>query len=84
MQVMVEWCQRVLNGLGRPDEWKISIVVHKGKGNIMSVIFYRNVKLHEHGVLVEKCWKKHSKMEKVNKMQLGFKHEKATIDAVFI
>ena len=38
VKVMMELCQRVLNGRGMPDEWKSSVIVliFKGKGGVMS------------------------------------------------
>ena len=35
--VMMELCQRVLDGRGKPDEWKTSVIVpiFKGKGDVM-------------------------------------------------
>ena len=38
VKVMMELCQRVLDGRGMPDEWKTSVIVpiFKGKGDVMS------------------------------------------------
>ena len=43
IDVMVELCQRVLDGKGMPDEWALSVVIpiFKGKGNAMSCGAYR-------------------------------------------
>ena len=37
-EVMLQLCQRVLDGKGIPDEWKTSVVVpiFKGKGDVMN------------------------------------------------
>ena len=50
VSVMVELCQRVLDGKGVPDEWQTSVLVpiFKGKGGIRSCSTYRGVKLLEH------------------------------------
>ena len=38
VKVMMELCQRVLDGKGMPDEWKASVIVpiFKGNGDVMS------------------------------------------------
>ena len=38
VKVMMELCQRVLDGRAMPDEWKTSLIVpiFKGKGDVMS------------------------------------------------
>ena len=43
IDVMVELCQRVLDGKGMPDEWVLSVVIpiFKGKGDAMSCGAYR-------------------------------------------
>ena len=43
IKVMMELCQRVLDGRGMPDEWKTSVIVpiFKGKGDVMSCRSYR-------------------------------------------
>ena len=44
--VMVELCQGVLHERGMPDDWVLSVVlIFKGKGDAMSCIAYRGVKL---------------------------------------
>ena len=50
VKVMMELCQRVLDGRGMPDEWKTSVIVpfFKGKGDVISCGSYRGVKLLEH------------------------------------
>ena len=47
VKVMVELCQRLLDGKGMPDEWKTSVIVpiFKGKDDVMSCGSYRGVKL---------------------------------------
>ena len=54
VKVMMEWCQRVLNGRGMPDEWKTSVIVpiFKGKSDVMSCGSYREVKLLEHAMKI--------------------------------
>ena len=43
MKVMMELCQRVLDGRGMPDEWKTSVIVpiFKEKSDVMSCESYR-------------------------------------------
>ena len=53
-EVMLQLCQRVLDGKGISDEWKTSVVVpiFKGKGDVMNCASYRGVKLLEHGMKI--------------------------------
>ena len=56
--VMVELCQGVLDGRGMLDEWVLSVVVpiFRGKGDAMSCVLYRGMKLLEHAMkIVERC-----------------------------
>ena len=52
--VMKKLYQRVLNGIGKPEEWKTSVVVaiFKGKGDVMDCGAYRGVKLLEHAMKI--------------------------------
>ena len=54
VKVMMELCQRVLDGTGMPDEWKTSVIVpiFKGNGNLMSCGSYTGVKLLEHAMKI--------------------------------
>ena len=54
VKVMMELCQRVLDGRGMPDEWKTSVIapIFKGKGDVMSCGSYRRVKLLEHAMKI--------------------------------
>ena len=57
VKVMMELCQRVLDGTGMTYKWKTSVIVpiFKGKGDVMSCGSYRKVKLLEHAMkIVEK------------------------------
>ena len=49
-EVMLQLCQRVLDGKGIPDEWKTSIVVpiFKEKGDVMNCGSYTGMKSLEH------------------------------------
>ena len=53
-EMMLQLCQRDLDGKGIPDEWKTSVVVpiFKGKGDVMNCGSYRGVKLLEHGMKI--------------------------------
>ena len=76
VKVMMELCQRVLDGKGRPDEWKTSVIVpiFKGKGDVMSCGSYRGVKLLEHAMkIVEKVLERRIRtLVNLNEMQFGF------------
>ena len=54
VKVMMELCQRVLDGGGMPDKWKTSVIVpiFKGKGDVMSCGSYRVVKLLENATKI--------------------------------
>ena len=58
VKVMMELCQRVLDGWKMRDEWKTSVIVpiFKGKSDVMSCGSYRGVKLLEHAVKLLKEW----------------------------
>jgi len=88
VNVMMDLCQRVLNGKGMPQEWKNSIVVpiFKGKGDPMNCGSYRGVKLLEHAMkIVERVLEKRIRaIVKLDKMQFGYMPGKGTVDALFI
>ena len=52
--VIKKLCQRVLDGKGKPEVWKTSVVVSifKGKGDMMDRGAYRGVKLLEHAMKI--------------------------------
>ena len=54
IQVMVEICQKILDGFAMPAEWALSIVVPilKGKCEIRNCSCNRTVKIPEHGMKV--------------------------------
>ena len=88
IEVMMELCQRVLDGKGMPDDWALSVVIpiFKGKGDATSCGAYRGVKLLEHAMkIVERVLEKRIRnMVEVDEMQFGFMPGKGTVDAVFI
>ena len=88
MKMMIELCQRVLDGRGMPDEWKASVIVpiFKGKSDVMSCGSYREAKLLEHAIkIVERVIEKRIRtLVNLNKMQFGFMPGKGKVDAIFI
>ena len=88
VKVMMELCQRVLDGRGMPDEWKTSLIVpiFTGKSDVMSCGSYRGMKLLEHAMeIVERVLERRIRtLVNLNKMQFGFKPGKGTMDAIFI
>ena len=88
VKVMMELCQRVLDGRGMLDEWKTSVIVpiFKGKGDVMSCESYREVKLLEHAMkIVERVLERRIRtLINLNEMQFGFMPGKGTVDAIFI
>ena len=88
VKVMMELCQRVLDGRGMPDEWKTSVIVpiFKGKGDVMSCGSYRGVKLLEHAMKIVKrvLERQLQTLVNLNEMQFGFMPGKGTVNAIFI
>ena len=88
IRVMMELCQRLLDGKGMPEEWKTSVVIpiFKGKGDAMNCGAYRGVKLLEHGMkIVERVLEKKIRLlVSLDEMQFGFMPGKSTTDALFI
>ena len=88
VKVVMELCQRVLDGRGKPDEWKTSVIVpiFKGKGDVMSCGSYRGVKLLEHAMkIIERVLERQIlTLVNLNEMQFGFMPGKGTVDAIFI
>ena len=88
IQVMMELCQRVLDGKGIPTEWKTSILVpiFKGKGDVMNCSSYRGIKLLEHAMkIVERVLEKRiRRIIDLDEMQFGFMQGRGTADAIFI
>ena len=87
-EVMLQLCQRVLDGKGIPDEGKTSVVVpvFKGKGDVMNCGLYRGVKLLEHGMkIIERVLERRIRaLVDFDEAQFGFMPEKGTIDALFL
>ena len=88
VKVMIELCQRVMDGRGMPDEWKTSMIVpiFKGKGDVMSCGSYRGVKLLKYALkIVERVLERQIRtLVNLNEMQFGFKPGKGTVNAIFI
>ena len=80
IKVMMELCQRLLDGRGMPDEWKTSVIVpiFKGKGDVMSYGSYRGVKLLEHAMkVVERVLERQIRtLVNLNEMQFDLCQEK--------
>ena len=88
VKVMMELCQRVLDGRGIADEWKTSVIVpiFKGKGDVISCGSYRRVKLLKHAMkIVERVLKSRIRtLVNLNKKQFEFMPGKGTVDAIVI
>ena len=88
VKVMMELCQRVLDGRGMPYEWKTSVVVpiFKGIGGVMSCGSYRGVKLLEHTIkiVITLLERRIRTLSNLNKMKFGFILRKGTVCAIFI
>ena len=87
-EVMFQLCQRVLDGKGIPNEWKISVVVRifKGKGDVTNCGSYRGVKLLEHGMKVigRVLERRIRALVDFDEAQFGFMPAKRTTDALFL
>ena len=87
-EVILQLCQRVLDGKGISDEWKTSVVVPilKGKGDVMNCGSYRGVRLLEHGMkIIETVLEKRIRaLVDFDEAQFGFMPGKGTIDALFL
>ena len=85
---MMDLCQRVMDNIGMPDEWKTSVIVpiFKEKGDVMNCGSYRGVKLLEHAIkIVERVPDRRIRtLVNLNEMQFGFKPGKGTVNAIFI
>ena len=88
IKVLMELCQRVLDGRGMPDEWKTSVIVaiFKGKGDVMSCGSHRGVKLLKLAMkIVEMVLERRIRtLVNLNEMQFGFMPGKGTMNAIFI
>jgi len=88
VDVMMELCLNVLDGKGKPEQLKTSVVVpiFKGKGDVMSCGSYRGVKLLEHAMkIVERILERRIRLVvNLDEMQCGFMPEKGTTDALFV
>jgi len=82
--VMMQLCQRILDGNGIPDEWKTSMVVpiFKEKGDVMHCGPYRGVKLLKHGMKI--AGEEDTITGNLDVTQFGFMPGKGTMDALFI
>ena len=87
-EVMLQLCQRVLNGKGIRDKWKTNVVVpiFKRKGDMMNCGSYREVKLLEHGMkIIKRVFEKRIRaLVDFDEAQFGFMSEKGTTDALIL
>ena len=75
VSVMVELCQRVLDGKGMPSKWQTSALapIFKEKGDVRNCNTYRGVKLFEHAMkIVERVQERRiRKLVYIDSMQFG-------------
>ena len=87
-EVMLQLCQRVLDGKGIPNEWKTSVVVSifKEKGDVINCGSYRAVKLLKHDMkIIERVLERRIRaLVDFDEAQFGFMPGKGTIDALFL
>ena len=87
-RVLMELCQRILDGKGMPADWATSVAnfIFKGKDDIMNCGMHRGVKLLEHAMtFVEKVLKKRLRtIVTIDDMKFGFMPCKGRIDTVFM
>ena len=60
VKVIMELCQRILDGRGMPDKWKTGVIVpiFKGNGDVMSCGSYTGVKMPEHVMKIVEGYQK--------------------------
>ena len=87
-EVMLQLCQRVLDGKGIPDKWKTSIVVpiFNGKGDLINCGLYREVKLLEHSMktIERELERRIRALVDFDEAQFGFMPGNRTINALFL
>ena len=86
VSVIVELCQRLLDGKEMPDEWQTSVLVpiFKGKGDVRNSNTYR-VKLLEHAMkVVERVMERIRGLVNIDSLQFGFVAGRGTTDALFV
>ena len=88
VSVMMELCQRVLDGKGMPDDRQTSVLapIFKGKGDVTNCNTYRKVKLLEHAMkIVERVLERRIReLVNIDSMQFGFMPARGTTDALFV
>ena len=88
ISVIVELCQRVLDGKGTPDKWQTSVLVpiFKGKGDERNCNTYRGVKLSKHArKIVERVLERRIReLVNIDSMQFGFMPGRGITDALFV
>ena len=84
--VLMELCQRILDGNGMPAGWatSVAILIFRGKADIINCGMHMGVKLQEHAMkIVEKILERRLRRV-VMKDDIQFGFMPGTIDAVFI
>ena len=88
ISVIVELCQRVLDGKGTPDKWQTSVLVpiFNGKGDERNCNTYRGVKLSKHArKIVERVLERRIReLVNIDSMQFGFMPGRGITDALFV
>ena len=87
VSLMVELCQRMLDGKGMPDEWLTSVLVpiFKKKGDVRNFHTYRGVKLLDHAMKIVKrvLERKIRELINIDSMKFGFMPGGRKTDALF-
>ena len=88
VSLMVELCQRMLDGKRMPDEWQTSVIIpiFKGKGEVRNCNTYIGVKLLEHAMkIVERVLEKRiPELVNIDLMQFDFMPGRGKTDALFV
>ena len=88
IRVLIELCQRILDGNGMPADWAMSGAIHilEGEGYIMTCGMHWDVKSLENAMkIIENVFDKRlRKVATIDDMQFGFIPDKGSIDATFI
>ena len=88
VSVMVELCQRVLDGKEMLNQWQKSVLVpiFKEKGDVKNCYFYRGVKLLERAIkIIERGMERRIReLVNIDSMQFGFMSGRRMTDALFV
>lgn len=87
IEVIMEIANCVLDGEGTFEGWRHSVLVplYKGKGDVRDCGAYRDMKLFEHGMKVDRVFlRRLREVVKIDEKQCGFMPSKGTVYTLFM